>query len=171
MRRILTTSRRLLLLVVLVTISMIAYADSFTLKGKVIDEDGNPVELATVACMEQGKVSMTSLKGEFSLKLQSADSVIVRFSMIGYKTRTRTFRHPKGTQTLLMTLYPQDELQEVTNPPLCTTRERVRSEFVPIKCRQRRPHRPKRRQLPCAQKIVCCAAKALTKGQSKQHTT
>ena len=114
MRRILTTSRRLLLLVVLVTISMIAYADSFTLKGKVIDEDGNPVELATVACMEQGKVSMTSLKGEFSLKLQSADSVIVRFSMIGYKTRTRTFRHPKGTQTLLMTLYPQDELQEVT---------------------------------------------------------
>jgi hypothetical protein len=93
---------------------MIAYADSFTLKGKVIDEDGNPVELATVACMEQGKVSMTSLKGEFSLKLQSADSVIVRFSMIGYKTRTRTFRHPKGTQTLLMTLYPQDELQEVT---------------------------------------------------------
>lgn len=114
MRRILTTSRRLLLLVVLVTISMIAYADSFTLKGKVIDEDGNPVELATVACMEQGKVSMTSLKGEFSLKLQSADSVIVRFSMIGYKSRTRTFRHPKGTQTLLMTLYPQDELQEVT---------------------------------------------------------
>ena len=114
MRRILTTTRRLLLLVVLVTISMIAYADSFTLKGKVIDEDGNPVELATVACMEQGKVSMTSLKGEFSLKLQSADSVIVRFSMIGYKTRTRTFRHPKGTQTLLMTLYPQDELQEVT---------------------------------------------------------
>ena len=114
MRRILTTSRRLLLLVVLVTISMIAYADSFTLKGKVIDEDGNPVELATVACMEQGKVSMTSLKGEFSIKLQSADSVIVRFSMIGYKTRTRTFRHPKGTQTLLMTLYPQDELQEVT---------------------------------------------------------
>ena len=114
MRRILTTSRRLLLLVVLVTISMIAYADSFTLKGKVIDEDGNPVELATVACMEQGKVSMTSLKGEFSLKLQSADSVIVRFSMIGYKTRTRTFKHPKGTQTLLMTLYPQDELQEVT---------------------------------------------------------
>ena len=57
---------------------------------------------------------MASLKGEFNISLQSADSVIVQFSMIGFKTRTRTFHHPKGTQTVLMTLYPQDALQEVT---------------------------------------------------------
>ena len=46
---------RLLLLIVLTTVGMGALADSFTLKGKIIDEDGNPVELATISCLEQGK--------------------------------------------------------------------------------------------------------------------
>ena len=88
-------------------------ADSFMLKGKVVDEDGNPIEMATIACLEQGKVTSASLKGEFSIQLLSADSVTVRFSMIGFKTRLRTFRNPKGMQTVLMTLYPQESLQEV----------------------------------------------------------
>jgi hypothetical protein len=42
-----------------------------------------------VACVSQGKIAMTSLKGEFSLQLHSADSVVIRFSMVGYKTKTR----------------------------------------------------------------------------------
>jgi len=105
---------RLLALIVLITVSISGLAESFTLKGKIVDEDGNPVEMATIACIAQGKVAMASLKGEFNISLQSADSVIVQFSMIGFKTRTRTFHHPKGTQTVLMTLYPQDALQEVT---------------------------------------------------------
>ena len=64
-------------------------AQTFTLQGKVIDEQNNPVELATVSCMRQGKVALTSLKGEFSLQLESQDSVVVRFSMVGYKTKER----------------------------------------------------------------------------------
>jgi hypothetical protein len=106
--------KRLLLLTVLTTLSMTVLAADFTLKGKVVDEDGNPVELATVSCLEQAKVAMTSLKGEFNLKLQTADSVTVRFSMVGYKTRTRTLLKPRGTQTLQVILYPIDALQEVT---------------------------------------------------------
>ena len=38
-------------------------AQSFTLQGKVTDEDMNPVELATVAVLSQGKVTFTNLKG------------------------------------------------------------------------------------------------------------
>ena len=102
------------MLIVLTTVSIAALAESFTLKGKILDEEGNPLEMATIACLEQGKVAMASLKGEFNIQLQSADSVVVKFSMIGFKTRSRTFRKPKGTLTVLMTLYPQDELQEVT---------------------------------------------------------
>ena len=105
---------RLLTLLVLMTVSISGVADSFTLKGKIVDEDGNPVEMATIACMEQGKVAMASLKGEFSITLQSSDSVTVKFSMIGFKTRSRTFRNPKGTLTVQMTLYPQESLKEVT---------------------------------------------------------
>lgn len=81
-----------------------AIAQTFTLRGKVTDEQQNPVELATVSCLKQGKVAMTSLKGEFSITLQSADSVAVQFSMIGYKTKTRVLRKPRGTQTLQIVL-------------------------------------------------------------------
>ena len=89
-------------------------AADFTLKGKVVDNDGNAVELASVTCAEQGKVTMTNLKGEFSISLQSADSVHVKFSMVGYKTRVRTFVKPRGNLTVQIVLQQQDALQEVT---------------------------------------------------------
>ena len=59
---------------------MAAFADGFTLKGKVVDEEENALELVTVSCLAQGKVTMTNLKGEFSIDLQSADSVLLRFN-------------------------------------------------------------------------------------------
>lgn len=91
-----------------------AFAQSFTLTGRVTDEDGNAVEMASVACVAQGRATVTSLRGDFSLELMSADSVVVRFSMIGYKTKERVLRKPKGKQTLQIVLYEQDtELSEV----------------------------------------------------------
>ena len=42
-----------------------AAAQQFTLTGKVSDEDGNAIELATVSCLDQGAVTMADLKGEF----------------------------------------------------------------------------------------------------------
>lgn len=80
-------------------------AQSFTLQGRVTDDKNNPIELASVSCLAQGKATMTSFKGEFQLTLQSADSVVVKFSMIGYKAKTRVLRHPKGKQTLQVILY------------------------------------------------------------------
>ena len=95
--------------------SINAIAQTFTLRGKVTDEDQNPVELATVACLKQGKVAMTSLKGEYSLTLQSADSVVIQVSMIGYKTKTRVLRKPRGVQTLQMVLHEDNKmLSQVT---------------------------------------------------------
>ena len=94
---------------------VMACAQSFTLVGRVTDEKMNPIELATVAVVKQGKATMTSLKGEFQLHLTTADSVVIRFSMIGYKTKTRVLRHPRGKQTLQVVLYPSEQtLDEVT---------------------------------------------------------
>ena len=56
---------------------------------------------------------MTNLKGEFNMQLQSEDSVKVRFSMIGYKTKTRILVRPKGKQTLLVQLADDNALEEV----------------------------------------------------------
>lgn len=92
---------------------MMARTQSFTLSGTVSDEDGNAIELATVSCLAQGAVTMTNLKGEYSLKLKSADSVVVKFSMLGYQNRTRVLRNPKSNQRLLITLHPMKELDEV----------------------------------------------------------
>ena len=86
---------------------------SMTLSGKVSDEDGNGIELATVSCLEQGAVTVANLKGEYTLNLKSADSVVVKFSMVGFQTRTRVLRRPKGKQRLLVTLHPMESLDEV----------------------------------------------------------
>jgi len=95
-------------------ISTVAWADDFTLKGKVVDEDGQALELVTVSCLAQGKVAMTNLKGQFSIDLHSADSVEVRFSMVGYGTRKRVFRRPKGNMTVQIVMQPMEALQEIT---------------------------------------------------------
>jgi len=97
----------------LLSTALLLKAQSFTLSGKVSDDDGNPIELATVSCLDQGAVTMANLKGEFSLKLQSADSVVVKFSMVGYQTRTRVLRRPRGNQKLLVTLHAMKALDEV----------------------------------------------------------
>ena len=107
--------KKIMILLMAWAFSINAIAQTFTLRGKVTDEDQNPVELATVACLKQGKVAMTSLKGEYSLKLQSADSVVVQVSMIGYKTKTRVLRKPRGVQTLQMVLHEDNKmLSQVT---------------------------------------------------------
>ena len=105
----------LILQIFMLCMAMYAQAQSFTLQGRVVDETGSPVEFASVSCLKQGKMTMTSLKGEYSVQLHSADSVEVRFSMVGYKTKIRVLRRPRGKQTLQVVLYSNDnELGEVT---------------------------------------------------------
>jgi hypothetical protein len=102
-----------ILTIIFCLVSMMAKAQSFILSGKVSDEDGNGIELATVSCLEQGAVTVANLKGEYTLNLKSADSVVVKFSMVGFQTRTRVLRRPKGKQRLLVTLHPMESLDEV----------------------------------------------------------
>ncbi|MBR5441255.1 MAG: carboxypeptidase-like regulatory domain-containing protein, partial [Prevotella sp.] len=96
------------IIIVALAFFMDARAQTFTLQGRVTDEQMNPVELASVQVVKQGKATLTSLKGEFSMELQSADSVEVKFSMVGYKTKTRILRNPRGKQTLQITLSEDD---------------------------------------------------------------
>ena len=107
------THKNIYLTVLMLLAALSCAAQQFTLSGKVSDDEGNAIELATVSCLEQGAVTMANLKGEYSLKLHSADSVVVKFSMVGYQTRTRVLRRPKGNQKLLVTLRPMKELDEV----------------------------------------------------------
>ena len=101
-------------ILVLLMSTLTTFADDFTLKGKVVDEDGNALELVTVSCLAQGKVAMSNLKGEFTIGLNTADSVEVRFTMVGYGVRKRVFRRPKGKMTVQIVMHPSASLKEVT---------------------------------------------------------
>ena len=97
--------QKLFIIIICLIATLKMMAQEFTLQGRVTDDDNNPVELATVSVVSQGKVAFTSLKGEFSMHLHSADSVAVKFSMIGYKTKVRILRKPRGKQTLQVVLH------------------------------------------------------------------
>lgn len=99
---------RLLLLPLFVLCALCAQSQTFILQGKVVDEQLNPIELASVSCLAQEKATVTSLKGEFSMRLHTADSVVVKFSMIGYRTKKRVLRSPKGKQTLQIVLFTDE---------------------------------------------------------------
>ena len=106
--------RKIICFIILAVSVFTCQAQTFTLQGRVTDENMNPVELATVSVLSQGKATFTSLNGEYSLQLQSSDSVVVKFSMIGYKTKTRVLRNPHGKQTLQIQLITDDNtLNEV----------------------------------------------------------
>lgn len=109
-----TTAKHIIAVLTLMLVgTLTASAQSFTLTGRVVDEEQNPIELATVSCLEQGKVAMTNLKGEFSITLASADSVVVKFSMIGYNARKRLFRNPRGKQRIEIVLPSMAALGEI----------------------------------------------------------
>lgn len=101
--------------IICLLVTVTASAQTFTLQGRVTDENNDPIEFASVSCLKQGKMTMTSLKGEYSMQLHSADSVVIKFSMIGYKAKTRVLRRPRGKQTLQIVLHSDDnQLSEVT---------------------------------------------------------
>lgn len=108
-----TAKHTIAVLTLMLVATLTASAQSFTLTGRVVDEEQNPIELATVSCLEQGKVAMTNLKGEFSITLASADSVVVKFSMIGYNARKRLFRNPRGKQRIEIVLPSMAALGEI----------------------------------------------------------
>ena len=97
--------QRLFILTICLIATLKMMAQEFTLHGRVTDEDSHPIELAPVSVASQGKVAFTSLKGEFSMRLHSADSVMVKFSMIGYKSKMRVLRKPRGKQNLQVVLH------------------------------------------------------------------
>ncbi|MGM9688114.1 MAG: carboxypeptidase regulatory-like domain-containing protein [Alloprevotella sp.] len=80
--------------------------------GTVKDDVGQPIELATVRVTGQNALTLTNLKGEYTLWCESADSVRVVYSMIGYETRKRLLRSPGDSVRLdiVLPLYDKGTL-------------------------------------------------------------
>ena len=76
------------------------WAQSVIIKGKVIDDQKSPLELAQVRVEGTGFGTVCNLKGEYRMTCQSADSMVVVFSMIGYETRKRVLQNPTDSVVL-----------------------------------------------------------------------
>lgn len=105
--------RLCVILIFITTIIQSTLPASFILTGKVIDETQKPIELASIICKSQGRITISNLKGEFSMHLKSEDSVIVRVSMLGYKTRRLSLKHPKGKIVITVLMSSANTLGEI----------------------------------------------------------
>lgn len=114
MKNIKFTYTASLTLIMLLT-TIYSNAQSVIIKGKVIDDKKSPLELAQVRVEGTGFGTVCNLKGEYRLRCESADSLVVVYSMIGYETRRRTLKNPTDSVTLNVMLPAMGyELGEVT---------------------------------------------------------
>ena len=93
------------LLLLVVCMAMPVQARRVYVHGRVYDEGGDPVELATVNEEHTLHSAITNLKGEYSLSVNStSDTLTLVFRMIGHETRRRTLIGPQDTVRLDMLL-------------------------------------------------------------------
>ena len=110
----------LLLILAICCVGMLSAQESTpvggaTLKGRITDETGCPVEIANIWVARQMRGTTSNLKGEYSIHVASADTVEITFSMIGYQTRRRILYKPTGVITLdIMLPHSNTSLQGVT---------------------------------------------------------
>lgn len=92
-----------------------AESGTVLIRGTLTDETGNPIEIANIWVARQMKGTTTDLKGEYSLRIATADTVEISYSMIGYQTRKRILYKPAGVITMnIMLPHTNTSLQGVT---------------------------------------------------------
>ena len=93
--------RQKLLLLLAVCMVLPLQARRVYIHGRVYDESGQPVELATVNEEQTLHSAMTNLKGEYSFTVNSrSDTLNLIFRMVGHETRRRTLINPADTVQL-----------------------------------------------------------------------
>lgn len=91
-----------------------AFAETVKVSGKVVDRESKPVELATIRVLGTVAGTTTDLDGRYSLSVAAADTIVLRFSCIGFRTVDHKLIRPQGELTLNVKMYPDTrELQEI----------------------------------------------------------
>ena len=108
-------NNRLSIIYLLLLFTFPALAQQAKIGGIITDDNGEPIELATVRIEGTAIGTVSNLKGKYSLKFTSRDTVTVIYSMIGYNTRKRTLVNPQGNISINMMLPALGyELDQVT---------------------------------------------------------
>ena len=112
MRRLLATM--LFELLALVTV-MAQDSLSVHLKGRVVDENGDPVSMCMVRVEGQAAGTTANLDGEYKLDFQSTDSAVILYNMFGFESRRKVLKKPSGKLTLNIVMRTKSlDMGEVT---------------------------------------------------------
>ena len=85
------------------------------LKGRIVDENEEPVSLCMVRVEGTAIATAANLEGHYQLDFPTADSVVILYSMIGYDQRRRVLKRPKGNLTLHIVMHTSSkEMEELT---------------------------------------------------------
>ena len=80
--------------------ALTSVAQTVVIKGTVVDDKKEPVELATVRVEGTAFGGVCDLKGRFRFIAESSDSVVVIASMVGHETRKRVLKNPQDSVTI-----------------------------------------------------------------------
>ncbi len=108
---------RVLLVLLLMPLLSLSAQESgkVTLKGRVVDENEEPVSLCTVRVEGTAIGTTANLDGQYRLEFSTADSVVIIYSMMGYETRRRVLKKPQGQLTLNVVMHTDSRvMDEVT---------------------------------------------------------
>lgn len=109
-----TKARKYIITLLTLLLATGAMAQRVTFKGVVTDQEHTPLAIANVSIEGTAIGTVADLNGRYSLTLDSKDSIVVVYSMLGYQTRKRTFKNPQDTITVNVVLPSTDfALQEV----------------------------------------------------------
>ena len=85
------------------------------LKGRIVDENEEPVSLCMVRVEGTAIATAANLEGHYQLDFPTADSVVILYSMLGYDQRRRVLKRPKGNLTLHIVMHTSSkEMEELT---------------------------------------------------------
>ncbi|WP_370757207.1 TonB-dependent receptor [Coprobacter secundus] len=78
------------------------------LSGRVIDANNEGIELASIRIEGTTQGTMTDLKGNYEIYVAPADTVVVIYSCLGYRTERKTLLSPKQDMMMNVRLYTID---------------------------------------------------------------
>lgn len=84
-------------------------ADNITLTGVVKDQEGHPIEFATVKVQGKAIGTLTELNGSYKLVLAEADTIPMQFSCMGYRDVKKNLIGAKG-DVILNVVLPHDNV-------------------------------------------------------------
>lgn len=90
-------------------------ATACTLSGRVSDENQKALPFVSVKVEGQSAGTLTNLNGHYSFQFDTADTVVVVYTLIGYESKRKTLVRPRGKLNWNISLHPRGtDMGEVT---------------------------------------------------------